>query len=258
MLEKEGSDFDTLDLESSSSEFSTDSDLRPYSSSDSDNDIALPTDWIASGRERNLFTFHLDNGVKVTVEDEENQVEYFEKYFHEEVIAYLVTKTNRFATRFQYENEENLLPQSRVCKWYDTSANDMKVFIALLILQGIDSNVENSMCFSSRESVASPLFCKIMSGCRFELVHKFLHFIDNDTITDHLGRKVAEKKPFIDLILKKFMKNYIAIQKISIDESLLAWKENLSWVQYIPAKCKRFGIKFLTLLKLNRICWNFW
>ena len=160
--------------------------------------------------------------MKVTVEDEENQVEYFEKYFHEEVIAYLVTTTNRFATRFQYENEENLLPQSRVCKWYDTSANDMKVFIALLILQGIDSNVENSMCFSSRESIASRLFCKIMSGCRFELVHKFLHLIDNDTITDHPGRKVAEKKPFIDLILKKFMKNYIPNQKIFIDESLLA------------------------------------
>ena len=94
----------------------------------------------------------------------------------------------------------------------------MKVFIGLLILQDIDFKVENSLYFSSRESVASPFFRKIMSGHIFDLLHKFLHLVDNDTITDGPGRKVAKIKPIIDLILKKFMKNYIPNQKISIDE----------------------------------------
>ena len=111
-LEAEYSDFDTLDLESSSSKSSTDFDQRAYSSSDSDDDIPLPTDWIASVRERNFFTFCSDHGVKFTVEDKKKTVENFEKYFDEEVIAYLVIETNRFATQFQHENEENLSPQS--------------------------------------------------------------------------------------------------------------------------------------------------
>ena len=84
-----------------------------------------------------------------------------------------MTETNRFATRFQYENEENLLPLSQARRWYDTSANEMKVFIELLILQGIDFKVENSMYFSSRESIAFPFFHKIMSEHRFDLLHKF-------------------------------------------------------------------------------------
>ena len=93
------------------------------------------------------------------------------------------------------------------------------------------------MYFSSRESIGSPFFRKIMSGRRFDLLHKFLHLVNNDTITDGPGRK-TKTKPFIDPILKKFRKNYIPNQKISIDESLLGWKGNLSWVQYIPAKRK--------------------
>ena len=203
LLEEEDSDFGTVDLESSSSKSSTDCDQKAYSSSDSDDDIALPTDWIASGRARNPFTFRSDHGVKFTAEDNEYPVEYFEKYFDEEVIAYLVTETNRFATQFQHENEENLSPQSRAHKWYDTSANEMKVFIGLLILQGIDSKVENSLYFFSRESVVSPFFRNIMSGRRYDLLHKFLHLVDNHTITDGRGRKIAKIKPFIDLILKK-------------------------------------------------------
>ena len=118
----------------------------------------MPTDWIDSGRERNSFTFRSDHGVNFTVEDKENPVKDFEKFFDEEVIAYLVTEANRFAAQFRDENEETLSPQSRARKWYDTSANEMKVFIGILILQGIDSKVENSMYFSSRESIGSSFF----------------------------------------------------------------------------------------------------
>jgi len=114
------------------------------------------------------------------------------------------------------------------------------------------------MYFSSRESIGSPFFRKIMSGRRFDLLHKFLHLVNNDTVTDGPGRKTAKIKPFIDLILKKFMKNYIPNQKISIDESLLGWKGNLSWVQYIPAKRKRFGMKFFELCESSTgYIWNF-
>ena len=258
ILEEEDSDNDRLDLESSSSQSSSNYDEREYLSSDSEDDIALPTDWTASGRERNPFTFRSEHGVKFAVEDKENPVEFFENYFDEEVVTYLVTETNRFAQQFQNENIEAMSPQSRVHKWYDTSANEMKVFIGLLILQGIDSKVESSVYFSSRESVASPFFRKIMSGRRFGLLHKFLHLVDNETITDGPGRKVAKIKPFIDLILKKFKQNYVPNQNVSIDESLLGWKGNLSWVQYIPAKRKRFGMKFFELCAgSTEYIWNF-
>ena len=73
LKEEDSSDLDSLDLESSSFESFTDSDQGEYSLSDNDNNNALPTDWIASGRERNLFTFRSDHGIKFTVEDKQTQ-----------------------------------------------------------------------------------------------------------------------------------------------------------------------------------------
>ena len=109
------------------------------------------------------------------------------------------------------------------------------------------------MYFSSRESIAS-FFCKIMSGGRFDLLHKYLHLVDIDTMTDGPGTKLAKIKPLFHLIVK----NYIPNQNISIDESLLGWKGNLSWVQYTPAKCKRLGIKFFELCESSTgYIWTF-
>ena len=253
-------EYDGDDIESSSSSSessSSDSEMPDLESSD-DDDIALPSEWTTIGKERNPFRFRSDAGVKFTVEDNENPVEFFEKYFYDEVIDFLVTETNRFANDFIDNYIETLPPHSRVHKWYDTCASEMRVFIGLLMLQAIDSKVDTSMYFSTRESVCSPFFRKIMSGRRFDLLQRFLHLVDNDTVTDGPGRKLAKIKPFIDIILNKFQENYIPHKCISIDESLLGWKGNLSWVQYIPAKRKRFGMKFYELCESSTgYVWNF-
>ena len=56
-----------------------------------------------------------------------------------------------------------------------------------------------------------------MSGRRFELLQKCLQLVDIDTITDRPGTKLAKIKPFVDLIGKKFVKNYIPNRNISIN-----------------------------------------
>ena len=64
-----------------------------------------------------------------------------------------------------------------------------------------------------------------MSGRRFDLIQKFLHLAENSQITsDSSQRKLAKIKPFIDLLLPKFKKNFIPYKQICIDESLLGWK----------------------------------
>ena len=91
------------------------------------------------------------------------------------MVEFLVTETNRFANLFIVEHIETLPTHSRVNKWYDTNVSEMKVFIGRLLIQVIDSKADNSMYFSTRESVSS-FFRKIMSGRRFNLLHKFLHY----------------------------------------------------------------------------------
>ena len=102
-----------LDLESSSCESSSDSVENTFSSSDDD---ILPNDWTSNGKERSLFSFHSDYGVKFSVSNRDNPVEYFENYFDAEVITFLFIETNRFAKQFQAEKKDQLLSQSQIHK----------------------------------------------------------------------------------------------------------------------------------------------
>lgn len=43
------------------------------------------------------------------------------------------------------------------------------------------------------------------------------------------------------------MKCYVPRQDVSIDESLMLFKGRLGWVQYIPMKRRRFGVKYFML-----------
>ncbi|CAH1995954.1 unnamed protein product [Acanthoscelides obtectus] len=104
------------------------------------------------------------------------------------------------------------------------------------------------MYFSARESIETPFFVKTMREYRFRLIHKFIHFADNNFLdNDPHVRKLYKIKPIIDHLQNKFRSVYIPGKNISVDESLMGWKGRLSWKQYIPSKRKRFGIKFYML-----------
>lgn len=112
------------------------------------------------------------------------------------------------------------------------------------------------MYFTRRESIETQFFSKIMHDSRFRLIHKFLHFADNNLINDDPQmRKLFKIKTIIDHLQVKFMSVYIPGKNISFDESLMGWKGRLSWKEYIPSKRKRFGINFFYIMrKFHRIC----
>ena len=246
------SEIDDSDNDSSES-------LESCDVSSDDDAIALPSDWSTQGRERDPFNVSGQSGVQFTVHNSEEPLEFFEKFFDDEVFEYLCTETNCFAKEYFNENAHNLPTNCRALKWFDTNAKELKVFVGLLILQGVTSQSTNSMYFSKQESTATPFYPKIMSGRRFDLLQNFLHLVDNSIITaDMPQRKLTKVLPFIDLLLQKFKMNFIPDKNVCIDESLLDWKGNLSWMQYIPFKRKRFGIKFYVLCDSQTgYIWNF-
>ena len=82
-----------------------------------------------------------------------------------------------------------------------------------------------------------------MSGRRFKLLTRFLHFVDNSSLAckpNAAGRKLAKIQPLIELLLPRFRNNYVPKKNIVIDESFLGLKGRLLFVQYISTKRKRF------------------
>ena len=54
-------------------------------------------------------------------------------------------------------------------------------------------------------------------------------------------------RPFLDPLLKSFQKTYHPGREVSIDESMIGFKGRLSFIQYMPKKPTKWGMKAFVL-----------
>ena len=186
--------------------------------------------------------------MKFEVADKSSPPEFFEKFFDDQVIELITIETNRFAKQtIEAADVESLSKKARLREWYDTSAEEIKLYVALLILQGVDSKSENRFYFGKRESVRNSLFPKVMSGRRFEMISKFLHFVDNTNYACSANapeRKLAKIQPLINVLLLKFRNNHKG-KIFQLTNPCLDGKED--YHMYNIFYQRRFGIKFFDL-----------
>ena len=99
-----------------------------------------------------------------------------------------------------------------------------------------------------------------MSYRRFCKVKQYLHFSNNEDYDKdtHPCPKLNKIWNFYLKIVDKFRNMYTPDKYIAIDESLMLYKGRLGWVQYIPLKRARFGIKFYMLCESKTgYVWSF-
>ena len=94
--------------------------------------------WGIKGRNREPLRFSVNTGQQQIVPRRFRNkcLFYMEKYLYYVVISVIVAHTNLYADRF-LQGHSNLKPRSRMRKWHPTNNNEIRCFIAILILQGI-------------------------------------------------------------------------------------------------------------------------
>jgi hypothetical protein len=98
--------------------------------------------------------------------------------------------------------------------------------------------------FTTKRVISIPGFRDIMTRERLEIICKFFHFSDNESVSNFQGpEKLFKIFPVILHLNNKSQELYLPKKKISIDESLTLWKGRLSFKQYLPLKASKFGIK---------------
>ncbi len=100
--------------------------------------------------------------------------------------------------------------------------------------------------FWSRDPlIQTPIFNKALSAKRFVNILRALHFFDNlqGYITNSV-KKINKIKAVYDHLRAKFKES---TRKLVIDESLILWRGNLSFRQYIHSKHHRFGLKLFCI-----------
>ncbi|GFX34164.1 piggyBac transposable element-derived protein 4 [Trichonephila clavipes] len=202
------------------------------------------------------FPFTGNPGIKVCIGESGDSFEYFNLFLDDEMFSFIVEETNRYAESF-FENAE-LTPGSRALKWKNTNKEEMKRFIALLLLQGVVQKPVEQWFWSKRPILSTPFFGKVMGEVRYGLLMKFLHFANNESSSDlDHNTKLKKIRDFHNLMVHKFKSVYVPKPDISVDESLIAYKGRLSWKQYIPQKRARFGIKLFQLCESESgYIWN--
>ncbi|GFS60805.1 piggyBac transposable element-derived protein 4 [Trichonephila clavipes] len=90
---------------------------------------------------------------------------------------FYVEETNKFAKKCIKSSVAKQFSKSKF--WVETTVEELHVFFALNILQGIVKKSGIDHYWSKRYSTNTPFFSKIMSHRRFCLLQRYLHFSDN-------------------------------------------------------------------------------
>lgn len=203
------------------------------------------------------FPFTGSPGLKTNIAGLKEPIDYFSLYFDDEIVDYIVIETNRFADQFLERNE--LTPSSRVQDWKETNSSEIRVFLAILLYEGVVQKPVEGWYWSKRSSICTPFISDLMPRKRFQLIMKFLHFSNNESYDERTHPQPKLKKIYevFKLLCIKFQTVYTPEKCIAVDESLMPYQGKLGFKQYIPTKRARFGIKFYELCESNSgYIWN--
>jgi hypothetical protein len=192
--------------------------------------------------------FHVESGPRNKARNVTDILECFELFFDGQIIQHVVIETNRYAEQYIIQRGNLFTFRSPVRSWVPVTENEIHVLLGLFLLMGMVQKPTMRSYFSKKRVLSTPGFADVISRERFELICKFLHFIDNDSLQAYDGPpKLFKIYPILRHLNNKFQSLYLPTQNIAIDESLTLWKGRLSFLQYLPLKASKFGIKTFEL-----------
>jgi len=92
-------------------------------------------------------------------------------------------------------------------KWRDTNIDGMYVFLAMILLQGIVQKPELEMFWSTRPLLDTLYVRQVMTGQRFLLLLRCLHFVCNTSLPQDISKaekSFAKIKPVFDFLIEIF------------------------------------------------------
>ena len=164
--------------------------------------------------------------------------------FNDDFWELLVEETNLYAD--QYFGTQNLSPHARARDWVPVTVPEMKKFIGLWVLTGLDEKPAIRDYWSNHPLRGNQLFKQTMTSRRFELINQFLHFADNSAKSPDAGR-LYKVQPLLDHFGIKLMNLFYPGQALSLDEAVIPWKGRLNFRTYNPMKPVKYGIKVYAL-----------
>ncbi|KAJ8931442.1 hypothetical protein NQ314_015624 [Rhamnusium bicolor] len=121
------------------------------------------------------------------------------------------------------------------------------MFLAILIIMGLNHLPKVCLYWSSNEMFGNRRIQGITKRDRFDTLLNNFHLLNNEDLTADNDR-LLKLKGIVNLICNQFKETLSPGNSVVIDESMVPWRDQLVFRQYLPAKSHKYG------LKLYKIC----
>ena len=212
-----------------------------------DNNISKP--------ESNEFDFILPNysaypGGRVNMTNK-TPLDFFDLLITDDIIEKIVGETNLYANQF-LENNGELPKYSRVHVWEKKAfcAGELLKFFGIILCMGLIRYPKLEDYWSTSWPFHTRTFSDVMSRDRFSVILKFFHLNDSSKFIPKGSPgydPLYKLRPLLEPLLRNFRSNFIIGKELSVDEQMVSYKGRLSFLQYIPKKPTRWGMKAFVL-----------
>jgi hypothetical protein len=241
------------DVESDHSNSSNDwyTDLSDENSESSDDEaLSQETEaddlWAHVGETRpNQFIFSTEEADRIKEKLEQlrgiTPIQAIKFFINDEIIALLVTETNRKALQIL---ERDITRQSRrLSQWQPTDAYEMHKFLALLMWMGQVRYPSLDWYWAKDNLYTNSFASNIMTKNRFLLLMRLFHFSNDNLATP--GERFCKISPLIDLLKTSFQQYRTPGSKITVDETMIPFRGQLAFHEFISGRKHKYGIKML-------------
>lgn len=184
------------------------------------------------------FAFTGEPGIKINLTP--SPAALADLFFSCDFLHSLVQATNNYAHRTVGPVQQH----ARFRYWKDTNIEEMRKFIGMLLYMGLAKLPSISHYWRLDQLYNFPLFRKVMSRNRFQLLLRYFHFSENDATATSRLHKI---QPILDRFNNIMSDLYYPEVGLSIDESMVLWRGRLIFRQYIKNKKHKYGIKLYEL-----------
>lgn len=161
-------------------------------------------------------------------------IDFFKLFFTDDICEEIVKWTNMAAIRFYKSNDD----------WKMVNKEELHAFFGLLITAGHMKSCNENYRNFWHPFYGSTIFKATMGVNRFEQLLRFIRFDDKYTRSER--RKTDKLCPIRNIweqVTANFKKYYIPSQNLTIDEQLMPCRCRCSFIQFMPKKPDKYGIK---------------
>ena len=188
-------------------------------------------------------------------------LDYFNLLFRPEIFSDIKYHTNNYAIFKQEEiwrNRNN--PEYIDSVWQETTVEELKALFGINISMGLNRLPQYKLYWHQNDFTGNSGVEKTMTCRRYQKLNQYLHVSNraNEPAWNSADCDKLYKIPLVlNMVWDKFAESYKPGQNQMIDEGMIAFKDRLSYVQYLPTKQSREELRYrCAVMLIQHICIN--